>query len=92
MIIIMIILLSSRHTSERIKSYAGMPQEAAHFLPSDPITVHSAQHRPSYTSTWPSQGIIAMNNVTMRYREGLPLVLKGMTLTINAHEKVGIAG
>ena len=71
-----------------------MPQEAAHFLPSDPLTVHSAQQHRShrYTNTWPSQGVIAMNNVTMRYRDGLPLVLKGMTLTINAHEKVGIAG
>ena len=84
-----------------------MPQEAAHFLSSDPVTAHTAAKKDSDDRVvvtmghsrshggrdeWPSKGVIAMTDVTMRYREGLPLVLKGMTLTINAHEKVGIAG
>ncbi len=41
---------------------------------------------------WPTTGAIEMRTVTMRYREGLPLVLKGLTLSIAAREKVGIVG
>ena len=33
-----------------------------------------------------------MNNVKLRYREGLPLVLDNVTLTIKSKEKVGIVG
>lgn len=41
---------------------------------------------------WPSQGAIEMVNVTMRYRPGLPLVLRGLTLSIAPTAKVGIVG
>lgn len=37
---------------------------------------------------WPLSGQIAFNNYKTRYREGLDLVLKGVTLTINHGEKV----
>lgn len=47
-------------------------------------------NRPDYA--WPRQGAIEFNNVKMRYREGLPLVLKGISLSIKAQEKVGIVG
>jgi ATP-binding cassette subfamily C (CFTR/MRP) protein 1 len=33
-----------------------------------------------------------MKNVHMRYREGLPLVLKGVNLSIKARDKVGVVG
>ena len=42
--------------------------------------------------TWPSKGVIEFKNVTMRYRPELPLVLKGMSLSISTNEKVGICG
>ena len=35
---------------------------------------------------------IVLNNFKMRYREGLPLVLKGLNLKIKKGEKVGIVG
>lgn len=42
-------------------------------------------------TSWPSEGAIEGKDVTMRYRDG-PLVLKGITFSINGCEKVGIAG
>lgn len=38
------------------------------------------------------EGAIKLSDVQMRYREGLPLVLKGITLDIKAQEKIGIVG
>lgn len=84
---------------ERVKAYSTMEQEAPHFVDTDPLTINKVATSTSSisgsrinTTTWPSNGSIVMRNVTMRYREGLPLVLKGLTLTINGHEKIGIVG
>lgn len=41
---------------------------------------------------WPKEGAIDFEDVTMRYREGLPLVLKGVNLKIKGSEKVGVVG
>jgi ATP-binding cassette, subfamily C (CFTR/MRP), member 1 len=43
-------------------------------------------------AAWPSEGVVEFKNVTMRYRPELPLVLKGMSLSISRNEKVGICG
>lgn len=42
--------------------------------------------------SWPEQGAITFSDVHMRYRDGLPEVLKGFTLSINAGEHVAIVG
>lgn len=41
---------------------------------------------------WPHSGKIQFKDFQMRYREGLPLVVKGINLTINPCEKIGIVG
>jgi ABC-type multidrug transport system fused ATPase/permease subunit len=41
---------------------------------------------------WPTAGAIHFRNVQMRYRPGLPLVLRGVTFDVNPGEKVGICG
>ncbi|KAG0655558.1 hypothetical protein C6P45_002974 [Maudiozyma exigua] len=41
---------------------------------------------------WPSEGIIKFNNYSTSYREGLPPVLKDITLSIGSGEKIGIVG
>lgn len=41
---------------------------------------------------WPRDGKINFNGVEMRYRPELPLVLKGVNLSIGAGEKVGVVG
>lgn len=88
---------------ERIKTYATMKQEASHYLIDDPKTIHtfpSATSNPlnSLTSSnqrlrvWPSQGKIVFENVNMRYRENLPLVLKDCSFTVSPREKIGVVG
>jgi ABC-type multidrug transport system fused ATPase/permease subunit len=41
---------------------------------------------------WPQHGEIVMNKVNIRYREGLPLVLKDISVKFASREKVGIIG
>lgn len=41
---------------------------------------------------WPAEGRIKVNGISMRYREDTPLVLKKVSLDIQAGEKIGIAG
>lgn len=43
-------------------------------------------------SDWPSRGHISFENIQLRYRPGLPLVLKGLTLEFKAGEKIGVVG
>lgn len=41
---------------------------------------------------WPKKGAMVFNKVEMRYREGLPLTLKGVSFKVNPQEKIGIVG
>ena len=41
---------------------------------------------------WPQSGQITFDDVEMRYRAGLPLVLRGLTMTIQGGERIGIVG
>lgn len=41
---------------------------------------------------WPAHGAIEFKDITMRYRPGLPLVLKGLSLNISGGEKIGVVG
>ena len=67
---------------ERIKEYqSSLPQEADWTLADDPGQ-----------EMWPSSGGIELSKLEMRYREGLPLVLKEIDLSIRQGEKVGIVG
>ena len=47
---------------------------------------------PAVTDAWPQRGDIAFEKVEMRYRPGLPLVLKQFDLHINGGERIGIVG
>ena len=67
---------------ERIKEYEDdLPQEDDWTKPEDPL-----QHE------WPSQGHIQVDKLEMRYRDGLPLVLKGVNLDIGPGAKIGVVG
>ncbi|KZO98300.1 multidrug resistance-associated ABC transporter [Calocera viscosa TUFC12733] len=65
---------------ERVEHYTKLEQEPSETTPKDP------------PPTWPSQGQISFRNVQMRYREGLPLVLKGISFDVKPGEKVGVVG
>jgi ATP-binding cassette, subfamily C (CFTR/MRP), member 1 len=41
---------------------------------------------------WPQRGELEVLGVEVRYRDELPLVLKGITFSVKAGEKVGICG
>ena len=41
---------------------------------------------------WPATGELAIEKLSMRYRPGLPLVLKNLSFTVHGGEKVGICG
>ena len=42
--------------------------------------------------SWPEKGEIVFNDVQMRYRDGLPLVLKNLNLTVAGGERIGVVG
>jgi ABC-type multidrug transport system fused ATPase/permease subunit len=66
---------------ERILFYTQkIDIEAAEQLPSDPPP-----------TKWPESGAIEIRHASMRYRDG-PLVLKDVSIRINAGEKIGICG
>ncbi|KAL7026259.1 hypothetical protein ACKWTF_013819 [Chironomus riparius] len=64
---------------ERVEEYAELPQEA----PLKTIDVDA---------NWPYEGIIEFKDFQVRYREGLELVLKGISFKCNSQEKIGIVG
>lgn len=66
---------------ERIMYYTeSIPAEAPATLPED-----------SKKASWPEDGSVDMDNVSMRYRDG-PLILKGLTLSIRSGEHIGVVG
>jgi ATP-binding cassette subfamily C (CFTR/MRP) protein 1 len=66
---------------ERVLEYAALPSEAPEIV---------SKKRPPIS--WPSQGAVSFENFSARYRPGLDLVLKNITLDIKPHEKIGVVG
>ena len=64
---------------ERVLHYAELPPEEKGIPPN------------SSGTNWPESGSIVFEDVTLVYREGLPLVLKGINFKIMAGEKVSLA-
>jgi len=72
---------NSLNAVERVQEYGEVESEApARVKQTDP------------NKAWPSTGEVRFENVQMRYRPELPLVLRGLTFTVNPGEKVGIVG
>lgn len=67
---------------ERIVHYAqSVEQEAPHDIKST---------KPP--ADWPSAGRVELQSIFLNYREGLPPVLKGLSMTVKGGEKIGIVG
>ncbi|KAF9340408.1 Multidrug resistance-associated protein 1, partial [Mortierella sp. AD094] len=66
---------------ERIREYTNLTPEARDVIPDSKTD-----------EAWPQHGQITFNQYSTRYREGLDLVLKDVTVTINGGERVGIVG
>lgn len=69
------------NSMERIKEYLDVEQEAEAVV---------EDSRPA--ESWPEKGSVEFVDYSTRYRADLEPVLKGITLKINAKEKVGIVG
>lgn len=67
---------------ERIQEYAQLEAEGDRHTPVDE----------SLPAGWPSRGAIEIKGAKLRYRPGLPLVLKGLDISIPAGSKVGVVG
>ncbi|KAH9003060.1 P-loop containing nucleoside triphosphate hydrolase protein [Lactarius hatsudake] len=67
---------------ERIVYYArDLEQEPPHEIP---------EHKPP--APWPSNGKLEINEAVLKYRPELPLVLKGLSMSVEGGEKIGIVG
>ncbi|TVU07887.1 hypothetical protein EJB05_41262 [Eragrostis curvula] len=66
---------------ERIKQYMHLPPEPPAIIP---------EHRPP--TSWPQEGRIDLQDLKIRYRPNAPLVLKGITCTFAAGNKIGVVG
>ncbi|TYH96058.1 hypothetical protein ES332_A12G152500v1 [Gossypium tomentosum] len=66
---------------ERIKQFSSIQPEAAW---------HNKNHLPP--PNWPAHGNVELKDLQVRYRPSTPLVLKGITLSINGGEKIGAVG
>ncbi|KAF2003407.1 hypothetical protein P154DRAFT_543812 [Amniculicola lignicola CBS 123094] len=71
---------NNMNATERIHHYGTQLEEEA------PLRLGSV--RP----TWPEHGEIVFKAVEMRYRAGLPLVLKGLDMHVSAGERIGVVG
>ncbi|KAL8909151.1 MAG: hypothetical protein Q9171_005156 [Xanthocarpia ochracea] len=49
-------------------------------------------HLSEVPQSWPQSGEIVFNEVQMRYRDGLPLVLQGLTMSVAGGERIGVVG
>jgi len=67
---------------ERIQQYTNIVSEAPRQTETDSKLIDS----------WPPSGEISLANVKLRYRPGLPLVLKGLDLLIPGGSRVGVVG
>ncbi|CAA7266944.1 unnamed protein product [Cyclocybe aegerita] len=73
---------NNMNSVERILYYAQeVEQEAPHSLP---------EKKPA--TSWPAHGRLELKNVVLSYRPELPPVLKGISMSVKAGEKIGIVG
>lgn len=72
---------NSLNAVERVGTYIDLPSEA-------PEIIESNRPPPG----WPSSGLIKFEDVVLRYRPGLPAVLRGLSFVICPMQKIGIVG
>ena len=73
-------IMRDMNSFERVKEYLDFSEQEADWKV------------PEAPKGWPENGEIEAMNVQVRYREGLPLVLKGVDFKIGHKEKIGIVG
>lgn len=75
-------VLNDMNSAERIQHYANdLMQEAPQEMPEAKLE-----------EAWPHKGGIEFENIVLRYRDGLPIVLHDITMKIQGGEKTAIVG
>lgn len=64
---------------ERLDEYSVLPTEAD-------------WKKGEIPPAWPQEGKVIFQDFQLRYRDGLDLVLKGISLSVSGGEKIGIVG
>ncbi|KAI0806352.1 ABC protein [Irpex lacteus] len=80
--------------SAEVENYMASVETVTHYSHGGNIA-QEAPHEIKDTQPppeWPEHGAIEFNEIAMRYRPGLPLVLKGLSLSIRGGEKIGVVG
>ena len=73
---------NNMNSVERIVYYArDLEQEPPHEIP---------ERKPA--ASWPRDGKLEIKDAILKYRPELPLVLKGLSMTVKGGEKIGIVG
>ena len=81
-------LESNMVSVERVSEYAELESEEA----TGAVMKTGGGGVKKPTHGWPDSGAITFENLQLRYRPGLPLVLNGVSFNVQAGEKVGICG
>ncbi|KAF7330282.1 ABC protein [Mycena venus] len=81
--------------SAELENYMNSVERVVHYSRKDVIPQEAAyesdkDHKPP--PEWPTRGAVEFKNVEMNYRPGLPNVLHGISMSINAGEKIGVVG
>ncbi|KAF8942793.1 hypothetical protein BGZ47_006115 [Haplosporangium gracile] len=71
---------------ERVQEYTELKTEAPLLTAPDSEAGHALEHQ------WPQVGKVEFVEYSTRYREGLDLVLKGISFTAEGGQKIGIVG
>ncbi|KAF9337504.1 Multidrug resistance-associated protein 1 [Linnemannia elongata] len=71
---------------ERVEEYSEMTTEAPR------LTAHDSEAGRALEHHWPQKGTIEFVDYSTRYREGMDLVLKGISFRVEGGQKIGIVG
>ncbi|KAJ7056634.1 ABC protein [Mycena amicta] len=81
--------------SAELENYMNSVERVVHYSRKDLIPQEAAYESNKDDKPppqWPQRGVIEFKNVEMSYRPGLPKVLHGISMNINAGEKIGVVG
>lgn len=67
---------------ERVHAMCELPEEKS-------MITDKNMHLPD---SWPQRGLVEFEDVKLRYRDGLPLALDGLSFVAKPGERIGIAG
>ncbi|KAK3240545.1 hypothetical protein CYMTET_49625 [Cymbomonas tetramitiformis] len=81
------------YSVQRIVEYAELPgEEQVQAVAGAPKGSPASAPSAAEDKSWPKDGSVVAHNVSLRYREELPLVLDGVNFTIKSGERMGVVG